>query len=119
MIALFVSNVAVAASSLRTVHVHQYAQFTVRGFMSGSRLTATLIPRNNKGGNCCGRRIATSWLVAADGSARVRFSWPATYLVCGGPTSCSTSKWSRNQIVLVEIASRTLNHVVTLTVKVR
>jgi len=79
-----VAGGAVAFTTFRVtgpsvVRVGQEVRFPTRGLRPDERVTVSLAPTLNRGGNCCGIDVIRRARADAKGEAILHFRWPARY----------------------------------------
>ncbi len=63
----------------RTVEVGEHVRFPTHGFKPNEKVTVSLVPTLNRGGNCCGIEVISNARADANGEAILHFRWPRTY----------------------------------------
>ena len=82
------------------------ATFTARGFPAGTNVTLIATPTRFIGGNGVGIAVPRSFRTNAQGTAAMRFSFPARYQSCVG-RSCQPRSWTRGERVTVDACAST------------
>jgi hypothetical protein len=62
-----------------SVRVGQEVRFPTRGLRPHERVTVSLVPTLNRGGNCCGIDVIRGARADAHGEAILHFRWPSAY----------------------------------------
>jgi hypothetical protein len=75
--ALAFSHVRVRGPAV--VKVGQEVRFPTRGLRPRERVTVSLVPTLNRGGNCCGIDVIRRARADAHGEAILHFRWPSRY----------------------------------------
>lgn len=70
---------ALHVSGPRAVEVGEHVRFPTHGFKPHEKVTVSLVPTLNRGGNCCGIEVISGARADANGEAILHFRWPRTY----------------------------------------
>jgi hypothetical protein len=63
----------------KRVRIGQEVRFTAHGLKPHEKVTVSLAPTINRGGNCCGIDVIRNARADFDGEAILRFRWPRHY----------------------------------------
>jgi hypothetical protein len=63
----------------KTVRIGQEVRFPTTGLKPNEKVSVSLAPTINRGGNCCGIEVIRNARADANGEAILRFRWPRHY----------------------------------------
>lgn len=87
------SSAAPAVRGPGRVSPGRRVRLRARGFPARQRLSVTLQPTANRGGNGFGIAIRRSFRTDGRGRAALRFRFPRRYLGCSGGNDCTSLRW--------------------------
>jgi predicted flavoprotein YhiN len=108
---LTVAGGAVAFTSFRVsgpavVRIGQEVRFPTRGLRPHERITVSLAPTLNRGGNCCGIDVIRRARADARGEAILHFKWPSRYYNGDQPVAWRTG--ARADVIVLAGSGRGL-----------
>jgi hypothetical protein len=86
-------------SGPRTVTVGEHVRFPSHGFKPHERITVSLVPTLNRGGNCCGIEVISGARADANGEAILHFRWPRTYF--NGPERVRWREGAKADVIVL------------------
>jgi hypothetical protein len=82
---------------------HTVMRYGVGGFSARERITVVVTPSAARGGNCCGYLVRQRWRAGTDGTAEIRFTFPAYYNDCVGH-SCDRRRWRSGSTAAIDFS---------------
>ncbi len=86
-------------SGPRAVTVGEHVRFPTHGLKPRQRITVSLVPTLNRGGNCCGIEVISGARADADGEAILHFRWPRTYF--NGPKRVRWREGAKADVIVL------------------